>query len=85
MIYKRCDEIYLITCNYHNVTIYHDNLISNMSTSALRLSLDDDGEKNGAHHHMMIWRLRRNACIDERRQKKRKISPKRALNTRDLP
>ena len=34
-----------------------------------RLSSYDDGEENAAHPHMMICRLRRNACIEERCQK----------------
>ena len=38
-------------------------------TPPLRLSSYDDGEENAAHPHMMICRLRRNACIEERCQK----------------
>ena len=32
-------------------------------TPPRRLSSYDDGEENAAHPHMMICRLRRNACI----------------------
>ena len=38
-------------------------------TPPRRLSSYDDGEENAAHPHMMICRLRRNACIEERCQK----------------
>ena len=38
-------------------------------TPPRRLSSYDDGEENVAHPHMMICRLRRNACIEERCQK----------------
>ena len=40
-----------------------------MLTPPRRLSSYDDGEENAAHPHMMIFRLRRNACIEERCQK----------------
>ena len=38
-------------------------------TPPCRLSSYDDGKENTAHPHMMICRLRRNACIKERCQK----------------
>ena len=45
------------------------NAIRKMSlTPPRRLSSYDDGEENAAHPHMMICRLRRNACIEERCQ-----------------
>ena len=38
-------------------------------TPLRHLSSYDDGEENAAHLHMMICRLRQNACIEERCQK----------------
>ena len=38
-------------------------------TPPRRLSSYDDGEENAAHPHVMICRLRRNACTEERCQK----------------
>ena len=38
-------------------------------TPPRRLSSYDYGKENAAHPHMMICRLRRNACIEERCQK----------------
>ena len=35
-------------------------------TPPRRLSSYDDGKENAAHPHMMICRLWRNACIEER-------------------
>ena len=35
----------------------------NLLTPLRRLSSYDDGEENAAHPHMMICRLRQNACI----------------------
>ena len=43
--------------------------IQSFLTPPRRLSSYDDGEENAAHPHMMICRLRRNACIEERCQK----------------
>ena len=43
--------------------------LTSLLTPPRRLSSYDDGEENAAHPHMMICRLRRNACIEERCQK----------------
>ena len=42
----------------HSVTMRRASL-----TPPRRLSSYDNGEENAAHPHMMIFRLRRNACI----------------------
>ena len=52
---------------YNFCTRSDDHLI--LLTPPRRLSSYDDGEENAAHPHMMICRLRRNACIEERCQK----------------
>ena len=44
-------------------------------TPPRRLSSYDDGEENAAHPHMMICRLRQNACIEEMSKRKRRSLP----------
>ena len=55
------------------MTLFWYTMAKRLENTALtpprRLSSYDDGEENAAHPHMMICRLRRNACIEERCQK----------------
>ena len=55
------------------MTLFWYTMAKRLENTALtpprRLSSYDDGEENAAHSHMMICRLRRNACIEERCQK----------------
>ena len=64
-------DVFEISCKLNFCAVMKPRWMTVMSglTPPRRLSSYDDGKENAAHPHMMICRLRRNACIEERCQK----------------